>query len=1135
MEKSLIRFLGLAFLGAALALPNSKASLTLAEGETDTEHSYNLSFYDDFNGELKDGWSYSKGGSSYTYADGDLTKVGWLFNGQDHIQYKRHNNPSDFGKFLYGDSNSKNYVFEVKVRADTNMTSKEYMDAYPSELAKHLTINSMIPFFVQNEQPESAYNTFKGRGICFTNYAIGFWEYGEQNGWAGSVRLPATMGDSFTWADWHTIRVMANDNQCSLFIDGKSVLTTAQANFKKAPNTNGPCGFAANIGTGYDSLHYDDFKFYEANPNFKKTVVPTSTFDFLDDKKVTKVNKLMTYQKLGDTNKIYDAKSSATGATYGTQLSTINQEYNSFDMDVAVSLDSQFALKNTTAADKTTKNIRTSDQTGIVIGSGSANLNSNFFVIRTQLVHTNTAYVNKSYIALDTVTKLEGKSVGAYKKGTVFATVSGVNPYLRISLKDNKVTVTVFANKADYEAGTVAATSQLDISSGDGKHFGLRCNSGADALKLISDFEILSFSTSDKGAIEYPSNSVIIADEPASGPYTVSIPTLTNGVIKDGETVLTSDISMDAHTSKKLDIVPNEGYSIANVVINGKNAGPAKQIVIDNITRNTSIDVTFTSEKAIDVYLIAGQSNAAGQTPINGLYNGYTYGGSVDNEKVKEYEDGYKNIFYYGATKLNDPSKGNMEFDLVRAGEGNASAYMGPELGFGEYASPILAKANKQAAIIKYAVGGTGFANSTSEVCNAYGNWLSTTSLEEEADSLVAKSGLLYKNLLSIIESGLRDLIERGFTPVIKGFMWFQGCADAGSQTMASMYAHHLTNLINDLRNDVASIETKLAMEHGKIETAIGKINDNLVKADYENIVREQIQLVSETLDDVRVIDTKGMIVPNPEDNNDPWHFASKDVLEIGRMFAQVLLEENGYVTPETFTVTFDSNGGSEVAPITLKKWESLTLPEAPTKEGYVFSKWVVDGTDEELNYKDFSITSNITLKAVYEMSPEYKAYVDFISLVKETIKVEGEAVTKPTAEQWTALKNAYESMATETKEALKTNSAASNGSDEQVALYLYDEVLKKYGSEEFENFMDREIKSDPNPDTSSSTQSSESSSSGITSSSTLSSNEGTSNTSDTNSSSKGGCGGAIVSSLVAGVALLGATIAIAATRKRKE
>lgn len=56
---------------------------------------------------------------------------------------------------------------------------------------------------------------------------------------------------------------------------------------------------------------------------------------------------------------------------------------------------------------------------------------------------------------------------------------------------------------------------------------------------------------------------------------------------------------MDAHSSKKLDIIPNEGYSIANVVVNGKNIGPAKQVVIDNITRNTSIEVTLPPKKQL--------------------------------------------------------------------------------------------------------------------------------------------------------------------------------------------------------------------------------------------------------------------------------------------------------------------------------------------------------------------------------------------------------------------------------------------------------------------------------------------------------------------------------------------------------
>lgn len=44
--------------------------------------------------------------------------------------------------------------------------------------------------------------------------------------------------------------------------------------------------------------------------------------------------------------------------------------------------------------------------------------------------------------------------------------------------------------------------------------------------------------------------------------------------------------------------------------------------------------------------------------------------------------------------------------------------------------------------------------------------------------------------------------------------------------------------------------------------------------------------------------------------------------------------------TAKEFTVTFDSKGGSKVASITLKEGQTLTLPKAPTKSGYVFITW---------------------------------------------------------------------------------------------------------------------------------------------------------------------------------------------------
>ena len=43
------------------------------------------------------------------------------------------------------------------------------------------------------------------------------------------------------------------------------------------------------------------------------------------------------------------------------------------------------------------------------------------------------------------------------------------------------------------------------------------------------------------------------------------------------------------------------------------------------------------------------------------------------------------------------------------------------------------------------------------------------------------------------------------------------------------------------------------------------------------------------------------------------------------------------------FTITFDSKGGSDVAPQNQMYGELLTVPENPTREGYEFTGWYVD------------------------------------------------------------------------------------------------------------------------------------------------------------------------------------------------
>ena len=62
----------------------------------------------------------------------------------------------------------------------------------------------------------------------------------------------------------------------------------------------------------------------------------------------------------------------------------------------------------------------------------------------------------------------------------------------------------------------------------------------------------------------------------------------------------------------------------------------------------------------------------------------------------------------------------------------------------------------------------------------------------------------------------------------------------------------------------------------------------------------------------------------------------------------------------EVFTITFDTDGGSEIAPITLHAGDPITPPADPTKEGCTFAGW-------EPALPAVMPAENLTVKAIYE------------------------------------------------------------------------------------------------------------------------------------------------------------------------
>jgi uncharacterized repeat protein (TIGR02543 family) len=96
--------------------------------------------------------------------------------------------------------------------------------------------------------------------------------------------------------------------------------------------------------------------------------------------------------------------------------------------------------------------------------------------------------------------------------------------------------------------------------------------------------------------------------------------------------------------------------------------------------------------------------------------------------------------------------------------------------------------------------------------------------------------------------------------------------------------------------------------------------------------------------------------------------------------------------TAETYTVTFNSNGGSAVAPIAdVEKAATVTLPAAPTKSGFVFAGWnTAEAGTGSIFDGDTYVTANITVYAQWTAQPE------LTSSVKHGIYVGGRITLTP-------------------------------------------------------------------------------------------------------------------------------------------
>lgn len=95
------------------------------------------------------------------------------------------------------------------------------------------------------------------------------------------------------------------------------------------------------------------------------------------------------------------------------------------------------------------------------------------------------------------------------------------------------------------------------------------------------------------------------------------------------------------------------------------------------------------------------------------------------------------------------------------------------------------------------------------------------------------------------------------------------------------------------------------------------------------------------------------------------------------------------------YTVTFNSNGGSDVTAAKVISGAKVSEPTAPTRDGYRFVKWQLSGVDYDF---DATVTSSFTLDAVWQKTWTVTFNTDGGNSIDAATVDNGQAVAEPTA-----------------------------------------------------------------------------------------------------------------------------------------
>jgi hypothetical protein len=267
----------------------------------------------------------------------------------------------------------------------------------------------------------------------------------------------------------------------------------------------------------------------------------------------------------------------------------------------------------------------------------------------------------------------------------------------------------------------------------------------------------------------------------------------------------------------------------------------------------------------VDVYLIAGQSNATGQGYTKNLPASFVIPTNVQLFHSADIVSGAAALTWIPLRHASEAPDA--------AGE-----RFGPELGFGNAIQALYPE--RRIAIIKHAKSATNLVQQWAPGANADDN---------------EHFGPEFATLVNTVDLGLQGLRDQGLTPILRGMLWQQGEADADLGGSASaQYGQNLAAFIGRVRQQWAA--PSMLFVYGYVYPASN-----------EGIGRDQVRQGEAKVDQSSgdalavqgafVIPTDGLSLraddvgtPYP---NDRIHFGTQGQLDLGLRMAQAIQEHS--------------------------------------------------------------------------------------------------------------------------------------------------------------------------------------------------------------------------------------------------